>query len=174
MRSRRRRCRASSPSGITAGREGRVRLAAGHRRRPKEMECRRGALGGHTRVAPRHDGRSGRRRFCRPQIHRTLDGSIQPRGRYPPILVFSASPSVAGVARRDVRDRANRAAAGAPVAIVPATAVRTEAGQTYVWTIKEASGQENGADRPARRDAGRVELRRRSPRYQVLAAKFDT
>jgi RND family efflux transporter MFP subunit len=66
-------------------------------------------------------------------------------------------------------------AAGAPVPTLPAIAIRTEAGQTFVWTI------ENGKlGRPivtiGRRDdaAGRIEIKTSlPPDIPILAAPFD-
>ena len=66
-------------------------------------------------------------------------------------------------------------AASAPVATLPATAVRIEAGQTYVWTVEKGKLVKRGVV-TGRRDeaAGRVELKTDLPQdIPVLAAKFD-
>ena len=66
-------------------------------------------------------------------------------------------------------------AASAPVATLPATAVRIEAGQTYVWTVEKGKLVKRGGV-TGRRDeaAGRVELKTDLPQdIPVLAAKFD-
>jgi hypothetical protein len=66
-------------------------------------------------------------------------------------------------------------AASTPVETLPATAVRTEAGQTYVWTVESGKLVKRGVV-TGRRDeaAGRVELKTKLPQdVPVLAAKFD-
>ena len=66
-------------------------------------------------------------------------------------------------------------AAGGPVPTLPATAVRTEAGQTYVWTISDGKLAKKTVLVGRRDDdAGRVELKTALPaNMKVLAAKFD-
>ena len=66
-------------------------------------------------------------------------------------------------------------AAGGPVPTLPATAVRTEAGQTYVWTISDGKLAKKMVLVGRRDDdAGRVELKTALPaNMKVLAAKFD-
>ncbi len=66
-------------------------------------------------------------------------------------------------------------AAGASVATLPATAVRTEAGQTYVWLIQDGKLAKRTVLVGRRDDdAGRVELKTALPaNAKVLAAKFD-
>jgi RND family efflux transporter MFP subunit len=66
-------------------------------------------------------------------------------------------------------------AASAPVATLPATAVRTEGGQTYVWTVENGKLVKRGVV-TGRRDeaAGRIEVRTGLPQdVPVLAARFD-
>jgi len=66
-------------------------------------------------------------------------------------------------------------AASGPVATLPSTAVRTEAGQTYVWTV-ESNKLVKRIVVTGRRDeaAGRVEVKTGLPQdVPVLAAKFD-
>jgi membrane fusion protein (multidrug efflux system) len=66
-------------------------------------------------------------------------------------------------------------AAGAPVPTLPATAVRTEAGQSYVWTIQDGKLAKRMVLLGRRDDdAGRIELKTVLPaNVPVLAAKFD-
>jgi membrane fusion protein, multidrug efflux system len=66
-------------------------------------------------------------------------------------------------------------AASAPVATLPATALRTEGGQTYVWTVQGGKLVKRLVV-TGRRDeaAGRVEVRSDlPPDVPVLAARFD-
>jgi membrane fusion protein (multidrug efflux system) len=68
-----------------------------------------------------------------------------------------------------------RLAAGAPVPTLPVTAIRTEAGQTFVWTI-EGGKLIRRSVALGRRDevAARVEIKSALPaETQVLAARFD-
>ena len=66
-------------------------------------------------------------------------------------------------------------AASAPVPTLPATAIRTEAGQTYVWTVEGGKLVKRIVLTGRRDDAtGRVELKTALPaNTPVLAAKFD-
>ena len=66
-------------------------------------------------------------------------------------------------------------AASAPVPTLPATAVRTEAGQTFVWTVEGGKLVKRGVVTGRRDDAtGRVELKTALPAdTPVLAARFD-
>jgi membrane fusion protein, multidrug efflux system len=66
-------------------------------------------------------------------------------------------------------------AASAPVPTLPATAVRTEAGQTFVWTVEGGKLVKRGVLTGRRDDAtGRVELKTAlPPGVPVLAARFD-
>jgi membrane fusion protein (multidrug efflux system) len=66
-------------------------------------------------------------------------------------------------------------AAGAPVPTLPAVAIHTEAGQTFVWTI-EGGKLVRRIVTVGRRDdsAGRVEIKTAlNPTYPILAAPFD-
>ncbi len=66
-------------------------------------------------------------------------------------------------------------AAGAPVPTLPAVAIHTEAGQTFVWTI-EGGKLVRRIVTVGRRDdsAGRVEIKTAlNPSYPILAAPFD-
>jgi RND family efflux transporter MFP subunit len=66
-------------------------------------------------------------------------------------------------------------AASAPVPTLPATAIRTEAGQTYVWTVEGGKLVKRIVMTGRKDDAsGRVELKTAlAPNTPVLAAKFD-
>ena len=66
-------------------------------------------------------------------------------------------------------------AAGAPVPTLPAIAVRTEAGQNFVWTIEEGKLTRRIVTVGRRDDTvGRVEIKNAlSPGVPVLAAPFD-
>ena len=66
-------------------------------------------------------------------------------------------------------------AAGAPVPTLPATAVRTEAGQSFVWTIQDGKLAKRTVLIGRRDDdAGRVELKTAlPPNLPVLSARFD-
>lgn len=66
-------------------------------------------------------------------------------------------------------------AASAPVPTLPATAIRTEAGQTYVWTVEGGKLVKRIVMTGRKDDAsGRVELKTAlPPTTPVLAAKFD-
>ena len=66
-------------------------------------------------------------------------------------------------------------AASTPVPTLPATAVRTEAGQTFVWTVEGGKLVKRGVMTGRRDDAtGRVELKTAlPPDIPVLAARFD-
>jgi RND family efflux transporter MFP subunit len=66
-------------------------------------------------------------------------------------------------------------AAGAPVATLPAVAIRTEAGQTFVWTIENGKLARRIVTVGRRDDtAGRVEIKTALPAdTRVLAAPFD-
>jgi RND family efflux transporter MFP subunit len=66
-------------------------------------------------------------------------------------------------------------AASAPVPTLPTTAIRTEAGQTYVWTVEGGKLVKRIVMTGRKDDAtGRVELKTAlAPDTPVLAAKFD-
>jgi RND family efflux transporter MFP subunit len=92
------------------------------------------------------------------------------------ILVFVGIPN-AELALRGGMFATGRIAlaAGAPVPTLPSTAVRTEAGQSYVWTIQDGKLAKRTVLIGRRDDdAGRVELKTALPaNVPVLAAKFD-
>ena len=65
-------------------------------------------------------------------------------------------------------------AASAPVATLPATAVRTEGGQTFVWTVEGGKLVRRMVVTGRRDDAaGRVEVKTELPDVPVLSARFD-
>jgi RND family efflux transporter MFP subunit len=66
-------------------------------------------------------------------------------------------------------------AAGAPVPTLPAAAIHTEAGQTFVWTIEDGKLVRRIVTVGRRDDsAGRVEVKTAlNPSYPILAAPFD-
>lgn len=66
-------------------------------------------------------------------------------------------------------------AASVPVATLPATAIRTEAGQTFVWTVEGGKLVRHGIVTGRRDDdAGRIEIKTAlPPDAPVLAARFD-
>ncbi|MEO8345173.1 MAG: efflux RND transporter periplasmic adaptor subunit [Betaproteobacteria bacterium] len=92
------------------------------------------------------------------------------------ILVFVGIPN-AELALRGGMFATGRIAlaSGAPVPTLPATAVRTEAGQTFVWTIQDGKLAKRTVLVGRRDDdSGRVELKSTLPaNARVLAAKFD-
>ena len=93
------------------------------------------------------------------------------------ILVYVGIPNRGRrAARRHVRDRPHRARGERTRApTLPATAIRTEAGQTYVWTIDERQARRaQRRRRPPRRrrGAGRGQDRA-ARRMPMLAARFD-
>ena len=92
------------------------------------------------------------------------------------ILVYVGIPNDDGALRGGMfaTGRIGLAASG-PVETLPATAVRTEAGQTYVWTV-ESGKLVKRIVVIGRRDeaAGRIELKTKLGQdVPVLAAKFD-
>jgi RND family efflux transporter MFP subunit len=92
------------------------------------------------------------------------------------ILVYVGIPNQDGSLRGGMFATGRIAlAAGAPVPTVPATALRTEAGQAFVWTLEDRKLVKRIVMTGARDDAaGRVELRTALPvGALVLAAKFD-
>lgn len=92
------------------------------------------------------------------------------------ILVFVGIPN-AELALRGGMFATGRIAlaAGAPVPTLPATAIRTEAGQSYVWTIQDGKLAKRTILLGRRDDdAGRVEVRTALPvDTRVLASRFD-
>jgi RND family efflux transporter MFP subunit len=92
------------------------------------------------------------------------------------ILVFVGIPNASLALRGGMFATGKIAlAAGASVATLPTTAVRTEAGQTYVWTIQDGKLAKRTVLIGRRDDdAGRVEVKTALPaNVKVLAAKFD-
>lgn len=92
------------------------------------------------------------------------------------ILVFVGIPNAEQAMRGGMFATGRIAlAAGAPVPTLPATAVRTEAGVSYVWTIQDGKLAKKTVLVGRRDDdAGRVELKTELPaNTPVLAAKFD-
>jgi len=92
------------------------------------------------------------------------------------ILVYVGIPNPDGALRGGMFATGRIAlAASAPVPTLPATAVRTEAGQTFVWTLEGGKLVKRGVMTGRRDDAtGRVELKTAlSPDTPVLAARFD-
>ena len=92
------------------------------------------------------------------------------------ILVFIRIPNPDGLLRGGMFGTGKvTLAAGAPVPTLPAIAVRTEAGQTFVWTI-EGGKLGRRLVTVGRRDdsAGRLEIKTTLPRdVPILAAPFD-
>ena len=92
------------------------------------------------------------------------------------IFVFVGIPNPANALRGGMFATGRVAlAAGAPVATLPATAVRTEAGVSYVWTIQDGKLAKRTVLIGRRDDdLGRVEVKTALPaNVKVLAAKFD-
>ena len=92
------------------------------------------------------------------------------------ILVYVGIPNPDGALRGGMFATGRIAlAASAPVPTLPATAVRTEAGQTFVWTVEGGKLVKRGVMTGRRDDAtGRVELKTAlPPDTPVLAARFD-
>ncbi len=114
----------------------------------------------------------GERRFTG-RIER-INPSTEPGTRA--ILVFVGIPNADNALRGGMFATGRIAlAASAPVATLPATAVRVEAGQTYVWTV-ESGKLVKRLVVIGRRDeaAGRIEVKTGLPQdVSVLAAKFD-
>ena len=91
------------------------------------------------------------------------------------ILVFVGIPNAEQTLRGGMFATGRIAlAAGAPVPTLPATAVRTEAGQSYVWTIQDGKLAKRMVLIGRRDDdGGRVEVKTALPaNAPVLAAKF--
>ena len=92
------------------------------------------------------------------------------------ILVFVGIPNAEQTLRGGMFATGRIAlAANAPVPTLPATAVRTEAGQSYVWTIQDGKLAKRMVLIGRRDDdGGRVEVKTALPaNAPVLAAKFD-
>jgi RND family efflux transporter MFP subunit len=114
----------------------------------------------------------GERRFSG-RIER-MNPSTEPGTRA--ILVYVGIPNPDGALRGGMFATGRIAlAASAPVATLPATAVRTEGGQTYVWTVENGKLVKRGVLTGRRDDAaGRIEVRTNLPAdVPVLAARFD-
>jgi RND family efflux transporter MFP subunit len=92
------------------------------------------------------------------------------------ILVFVHIPNPGGELRGGMFGTGRvTLAAGAPVPTLPATAVRTEAGQNFVWTVEDGKLARRIVTVGRRDDsAGRVEVKTALPSgVPVLAAPFD-
>jgi len=92
------------------------------------------------------------------------------------ILVFIRIPNADGALRGGMFGTGRvTLAAGASVPTLPAIAVRTEAGQNFVWTIEEGKLARRIVTVGKRDDAqGRVEIRSALPKgVPILAAPFD-
>ena len=164
-----------------AGREGRVRCAARHRRRPEgASSCRRWCRRSTCRSS-RSACRSSSRSTASASAASPAASSASIR-RPSPARARSSSTSALPnrrrrAARRHVRDRPHRArrrARRSPT--LPATAVRTEAGQTFVWAIDDgklvAAHRRRSAAATTR--TGCVEIKTAlPPKLPVLAARFD-
>jgi membrane fusion protein (multidrug efflux system) len=91
-------------------------------------------------------------------------------------LVYVGIPNGAGSLRGGMFATGRIAlSASAPVATLPATAVRTEGGQSYVWTVEDGKLVKHNVVMGSRDDAaGRVEIRTALPaKTPVLGARFD-
>ncbi len=91
------------------------------------------------------------------------------------ILVYVGIPNLDGALRGGMFATGRIAlAASLPVATLPATAVRTEGGQTYVWTVESGKLVKRGVVTGRRDDAaGRIEVKTVLPGVPVLGARFD-
>ena len=91
------------------------------------------------------------------------------------ILVFVRIPNADGALRGGMFGTGRvTLAAGAPVPTLPAVAVRTEAGQNFIWTIENGKLARRIVTVGRRDDsAGRVEVKTTLPRVPILAAPFD-
>jgi membrane fusion protein, multidrug efflux system len=92
------------------------------------------------------------------------------------ILVFVGIPNAAQELRGGMFSTGRIAlAAGAPVPTLPATAVRAEAGQTYIWTIQGGKLAKRTVLVGRRDDdSGRVEVKSTLPaNLPVLSSRFD-
>ena len=113
----------------------------------------------------------GERRFSG-RIER-MNPSTEPGTRA--ILVYVGIPNTDGALRGGMFATGRIAlAASAPVATLPATAVRTEGGQSYVWTVENGKLVKRGVVLGRKDDvAGRIEVKTELPSVPVLAARFD-
>jgi membrane fusion protein (multidrug efflux system) len=114
----------------------------------------------------------GERRFTG-RIER-MNPSTEPGTRA--ILVYVGIPNPDGALRGGMFATGRIAlAASAPVPTLPLAALRTEGGQTYVWTVENEKLVKRGVMTGRRDDAaGRVEVRTElPPGVPVLGARFD-
>jgi len=113
----------------------------------------------------------GERRFTG-RIER-MNPSTEPGTRA--ILVYVGIPNPDAALRGGMFATGRIAlAASAPVATLPATAVRTEGGQTFVWTVEGGKLVRRMVVTGRRDDAaGRVEVKTELPDVPVLSARFD-
>ena len=114
----------------------------------------------------------GERRFTG-RIER-INPSTEPGTRA--ILVYVGIPNPDGALRGGMFATGRIAlAASTPVATLPAAAVRTEGGQTYVWTVENEKLVRRGVVTGRRDDAaGRIEIKTDlAPGVPVLGARFD-
>ncbi len=114
----------------------------------------------------------GERRFTG-RVQR-INPSTEPNTRA--ILVYVELPNPDAALRSGMFANGRIAlAAGAPTPTLPATAVRVEAGQTYVWTIERGKLARRVVSVGRRDDeAGRIELKTvLLPNVPVLATRFD-
>ncbi|MEO8303657.1 MAG: efflux RND transporter periplasmic adaptor subunit [Betaproteobacteria bacterium] len=114
----------------------------------------------------------GERRFTG-RIER-INPSTEPGTRA--ILVYVGIPNPDGALRGGMFATGRIAlSASNPVATLPATSVRTEAGQTYVWTVESGKLVKRIVVTGRRDDAaGRVEVKSDlPPNVPVLGARFD-
>lgn len=91
------------------------------------------------------------------------------------IVVYVGIPNADGELRGGMFATGRIAiAASAPVPTLPATAVRVENGQTFVWTLENGKLVHRNVAVGARDTAaGRVEIRTRLPEVPVVAGRFD-
>ena len=113
----------------------------------------------------------GERRFSG-RIER-MNPSTEPGTRA--ILVYVGIPNPDGALRGGMFATGRiELAASAPVATLPTTAVRTEGGQSYVWTVEGGKLVKRGVVLGRKDDAaGRIEVKTELPAAPVLAARFD-
>jgi RND family efflux transporter MFP subunit len=114
----------------------------------------------------------GERRFSG-RVER-INPSAEPGTRA--ILVYVGIPNADGALRGGMFATGRVAlAASEPVATLPATAVRTDGGQTFVWTVEGGKLVKRGVVTGRRDDAaGRIEVKTAlAPGVPVLAARFD-
>ena len=92
------------------------------------------------------------------------------------ILVYVGIPNADGALRGGMFATGRISlAVSAPVATLPATAIRTEGGQTFVWTVEDGKLVKRLVVTGRRDDAaGRIEVKTTLPRdVPILAARFD-